>query len=432
MKSKKYTRKNTGKKNKKTIHKYQNKKNKKTIRQRGGDIDNDIEVVMSYYKNPDIKEDKLKRKTLDINNYIKHSNPGETDSLLKIKNLVDDKFKEIEKFDEEIEKLPESKDKNVNISKMKLYKKNLNSILTNIKEYAKLPDDAENPLVDAENPPVNAENPLVDAENPPVGTENTPVVAQTDTPDENEATKNPIDKDLVFDIEGIDFSAFRDTPEITETIVRNKMLDNIINKKEAENEKLKTIFVTFMNKYDEYLTIFENDTKMTPNQKTDLPIFVYTYLLLGCYNIAFRESRVPLGKFNNDSWWFFTAGDFKIIANYLDIEIIIGNFNNKLISKEPLKSEVIPEKIVVDNSKEKRERAAEATATAQEAEEEEAARIAGAEEAEATAAAQESAAETKAEAETEIKAQEAEAEAKAAQTKAEDQPDFLSEGGKNF
>ena len=41
-----------------------------------------------------------------------------------------------------------------------------------------------------------------------------------------------------------------------------------------------------------------------------------------------------MGKFNNDSWWFFTAGDFKIIANYLDIEIIIDNFN-KLIGEIP-------------------------------------------------------------------------------------------------
>jgi hypothetical protein len=418
IKEKKYTRKNTGKKNKKTIHKYQNKKNKKTIRQRGGDIDNDIEVVMSYYKNPKIDKDKLERKTFEINKYIKKSNPGETDSLLKIKNLVDDKFKEIEKFDEEIEKLPESEDKNVNISKMKLYKKNLNSILTNIKEYAKLPVDAENLHVDAEN---------------------TPVVAQTDTLDENEATKNPVDKDLVFDIVGIDFSAFRDTPEITETIVRNKMLDNLINKKEAENEKLKTIFVTFMNKYDEYLSVFSTNRPMTPNQKTDLPIFVYTYLLLGCYNIAFRESRVPLGKFNNDSWWFFTAGDFKIIANYLNIEIIMDNFN-KLISKESSNLEVIPEKIVVDNSEAKRKRAEKAAE----------ARIATATAQEAEAAAQEAEAETKAEAETEIKAQEAaaqEAELKAAaeaktkaepkaaivaETKAADQSDFLSEGGKDF
>ena len=60
---------------------------------------------------------------------------------------------------------------------------------------------------------------------------------------------------------------------------------------------------------------------------------------MACYNTAFVESKKPLTKFNNDSWWFFTAGDFKIIANYLDIEIIIDNFN-KLIGETP---EITPE-----------------------------------------------------------------------------------------
>jgi ankyrin repeat protein len=156
-----------------------------------------------------------------------------------------------------------------------------------------------------------------------------------------------INKDLVFDIERIDFSAFRDTQEITETIVRNKIIDNEINKKESSNEKLKTIFVTFMKKYDEYLTVFSNDTEMSLKQKKDLPIFIYTYLLLACYNTAFKESRVPLAKFSNDSWWFFTADDFKIIANYLDIEIIISNFN-KLIGVE---AEVTPEVKTTDKEK---------------------------------------------------------------------------------
>ena len=146
-------------------------------------------------------------------------------------------------------------------------------------------------------------------------------------------------KDLVFDIEGIDFSAFRDAQDITETIVKNKIADNESNKKESANEKLKTIFVTFMKKYDEYLTVFSNDMEMTPKQVKDLPTFIYTYLLLACYNTAFVESKKPLTKFNNDSWWFFTAGDFKIIANYLDIEIIIDNFN-KLIGETP---EITPE-----------------------------------------------------------------------------------------
>ena len=102
-------------------------------------------------------------------------------------------------------------------------------------------------------------------------------------------------------------------------------------------------------KYDEYLTVFSNDTEMTPKQRKDLPIFVYTYLLLGCYNTAFRESKVPLAKFNNDSWWFFTADDFKKISDYLNIEIIIDNFD-KLIGEEPSKPEVTPEVKIVDDT----------------------------------------------------------------------------------
>ena len=151
---------------------------------------------------------------------------------------------------------------------------------------------------------------------------------------EDEATQNRIGKDLVFDIVDINFSFFNDTKDITETIVRHKIMDNEINKKDSANDTLKTIFVTFMNKYNEYLSIFESNMIMTETQEANLPIFIYTYLLLACYNTAFIESKKPLTKFNNDSWWFFTAQDFKIIADYLDIEIIIDNFN-KSIREEP-------------------------------------------------------------------------------------------------
>ena len=89
-----------------------------------------------------------------------------------------------------------------------------------------------------------------------------------------------------------------------------------------------------MKKYNEYLTIFEKNADMEQKQKTDLPIFIYTYLLLACYNISFIESTKPLTKFNVDSWWFFTADDFNKISDYLDVEIIIDNFN-KLIGVEP-------------------------------------------------------------------------------------------------
>ena len=147
------------------------------------------------------------------------------------------------------------------------------------------------------------------------------------------------DKDLVFDINKIDFSAFRDAQDITDSIVRAKMIDNEINNKIAANEKLKTIFETFMKKYNEYLSIYVGNIEMNEKQRSDLPIFIYTYLLLACCNTAFAESKKPLTKFNNDSWWFFTADDFKVISKNLDIEKIIDNFN-KIIDVEP---EVTPE-----------------------------------------------------------------------------------------
>jgi len=535
MKSKKYTRRNNGKKNKKTIHKYQNKKNKKTLRQRGGDIESDFDTIMSYYKNPNIDNNTLNMTTRNINKYIK-SNPSATDSLRSLKNLVDKKFEELRLVSYAGIK-PENK---------KLYKEKLNSILTNIKTYANPPlENTDTPVeetstpVDAANPPVDAANPLVDAANPPVENTNPPVKTESpplteikptnlpteiqgdfstllnycvvpsisesdlntayknlpgkldnlaidelkyvyvlsalrlkqledpflksipnknselniknlkfiktfvngtltkkdktfkseklfeevnellDNPEkinneldeavkawpeferklelkeklnvnknipekqeemkqkqliierqkmnkqlgseiqeklaqdeaeklqgEKEATENRIGKDLVFDIVGIDFSAFRDAQEITETIVRIKTRDNEENNKQSDNEKLKTIFQTFMKKYNEYLTIFETNVEMNVKQKRDLPIFINTYLLLACCNTALREANAPLTKFNNDSWWFFTAGDFKIIANYLDIEIIIDNFN-KLIDEIP---EITPEIKIADEA----------------------------------------------------------------------------------
>ena len=147
------------------------------------------------------------------------------------------------------------------------------------------------------------------------------------------------DKDLVFDINKIDFSAFRDAQDITDSIVRAKIIDNEINNKIAANEKLKTIFETFMKKYNEYLSIYVGNIEMNEKQRQELPIFIYTYLLLACCNTALAESKKPLAKFNNDSWWFFTADDFKVISKNLDIEKIIDKFN-KIIGVEP---EVTPE-----------------------------------------------------------------------------------------
>ena len=67
--------------------------------------------------------------------------------------------------------------------------------------------------------------------------------------------------------------------------------------------------------------------------------FFNTYLLLACYIVALKEADKPLGKFDVDDWWFFTADDFKVISKFLDIETIINSFN-RIIGVEP---EVTPE-----------------------------------------------------------------------------------------
>ena len=397
IKSKKYTRKNNSKNKKKTIHKRVGRKNKKTIRQRGGDLESDLKILMNYYLNKSIEKQEMLRSAQSVFDYIK-ANTEKTKELRNIYDLIDKKFNQLRTFDYD----------GINPQDKKLYKEKLNFIKKKIQELANPPVDSinqtEEKKTELENNSNQESSSITEQTNDdemlknPNPTEedkerisldlkeklnlkeNIPSqkeymnmtkeekrqfeykqqeaikkkqlsdqqIAQTESNMKNlvgEIKKGDlsnlknINKDLVFDIVGIDFSEFRDTQEITETIVRNKIIDNEINKKESANEKLKTIFVTFMNKYNEYLTIFSNNTEMDVKQKSDLPIFIYTYLLLTCYNTAFIESKKPLTKFNNDSWWFFTAQDFKIIANYLDIEIIIDNFN-KSIGVEP---EIKPE-----------------------------------------------------------------------------------------
>jgi hypothetical protein len=136
-----------------------------------------------------------------------------------------------------------------------------------------------------------------------------------------------ITKDLVFNIKNIDFADLADANDITAQIVYYKKADNDNNGKPEENEKLKTIFDNFMKKYSEYLDVYESGGDLTPEQTTNLPIFIYTYLLLDCYATAFVQSKKPLGKFDVDSWWFFTADDFKTIATDLDFEKIIKRFD---------------------------------------------------------------------------------------------------------
>lgn len=316
-KSKKYTRRNNGKRNKKTIHKYKYKKNRKTIRQRGGELNqSDLDIIMNYGIDPSITAQQQRQSAVSINKYIKDQ-PYKTPEVQQIYQLVNNKLSDLE----------QNVDKYINLNEVLKagFKNNLQVILKNIEVKSDTPAPPNTP----------ASSPIATPTTSPIEPiQNAPIIPDLKT----------TNKDLVFDIKGIDFSAFRDAQEITETIVRNKILDNEINKKEVSNEKLKTIFKPFMEKYNEYLSIFENSREMNEKQMSDLPIFIYTYLLLACYNTAFIESKKPLTKFNNDSWWFFTADDFKIIANYLDIEIIIEKFNTKIV--QPALVEQVQQPIV--------------------------------------------------------------------------------------
>ena len=94
-----------------------------------------------------------------------------------------------------------------------------------------------------------------------------------------------------------------------------------------KNIKDDNIFQPFKETYEKYLKIYEDSSAMDEQQQKNLPIFIYTYLLLECYVVAFNESQKPLAKFDVDSWWFFTAGDFSQISKELDFEKIINNFN---------------------------------------------------------------------------------------------------------
>ena len=147
-----------------------------------------------------------------------------------------------------------------------------------------------------------------------------------------------ITMDLIFNITNVDFADLADANGITADIVFYKKADNDNNDKSNDNEKLKTIFDNFMKKYGEYLDVYEAGGDLTPEQTTNLPIFIYTYLLLDCYATAFVQSKKPLGKFDVDSWWFFTADDFKTIATDLDFEKIIKRFDELTASPQAIQA----------------------------------------------------------------------------------------------
>ena len=274
-KSKKYTRRNNGKRNKKTIHKYKYKKNRKTIRQRGGELNEDelnkdeLEF-MNYGKDPNTTQAQRSEYVEFLKtvwNYIS-GQQYKTPEVQRFSQLVNDKLNNLRTKQDDYPFLS-----NDNTGRLQRAIDNLNEIKILIDQKPDTPSTSSSPIVSSSTLSASSSNPIVTPSVPPNTPNISPIQTSPDIPD----LKN-INKDLVFDIKGIDFSAFRDAQEITETIVRNKILDNEINKKEASNEKLKTIFKPFMEKYNEYLTLSINGEIQFSNKWQ-----IYQFLFIHIY-----------------------------------------------------------------------------------------------------------------------------------------------------
>jgi len=142
-----------------------------------------------------------------------------------------------------------------------------------------------------------------------------------------------IQKDLEFNVTGIDFAYLRDIPDLVENIIRHKSQENEENKKNSENDKLLPLFKNYLQDYGNYLNIYENNNDFKIDDK--FISFVYVYLLLSGYYTAAVESVKEVGKFDKESWWFFTPTDFTDIKNDLDFEIILQNYDNLTIKSSP-------------------------------------------------------------------------------------------------
>jgi hypothetical protein len=287
IKSKKYTRKNNYKRNKKTIHKYKNKKNKKTIRQRGGEPTNNN---VTDPQNIELSSSNIAPQNSPVSSTLAPQNSPVSSTTALPNSLVDS-----------------------------------------------TPAPPNSPVSSTPAPP---NSPVNSTPAPIVGISVDPAVDEENrNQEEEDKAKQEIaklkseNKNLIFDITNIDFSEFKDTQEIKDNIIRNKNHDDEINSRPID-ANFGNIFNKFMEKYDIYLNIFNGDGEIKNSEKRNLQIWIYTYLLLACYNTAIIESIKPLTKFNNDSWWFFSADDFKIIANYLNVKQILEKFDN-LIQEAP-------------------------------------------------------------------------------------------------
>ena len=134
-----------------------------------------------------------------------------------------------------------------------------------------------------------------------------------------------IQKDLQFNVTGIDFAYLRAIPDLVENIIRNKSLENEENKKTGENDKLLPMFKNYIEDYGNYLNIYQENSDFKIDDK--FINFVYVYLLLSSYYTAAIESVKEVGKFDKESWWFFTPSDFTDIKNDLDFEFILQKYD---------------------------------------------------------------------------------------------------------
>ena len=147
-----------------------------------------------------------------------------------------------------------------------------------------------------------------------------------DTQVEKYESIKTVPKNLVFDIVDINFSYFNDVKEIIDTIQKSSVYTNkTVDKKSADD----VLFQKFLKVYDDLLKKCTGEN-IVINVSDVFPKFFNTYLLLACYIVALKEADKPLGKFDVDDWWFFTADDFKQIRNSLNYVDVLTQFTKDL------------------------------------------------------------------------------------------------------
>jgi hypothetical protein len=164
-----------------------------------------------------------------------------------------------------------------------------------------------------------------------------------------------IEKDLEFSITGIDFADLRDIPYLVDDIIILYINDKDINESDREgvkNDLKQKNFAKFLNQYEKYFNIYENNIEFKLDN--DFINFIYVYILLSSYKTAVIESQKGLGAFEVTSWWFFTQGDFIDIKNDLDLKNILKKYDEMIeavseLSETSQVKEENPEQVIKPN-----------------------------------------------------------------------------------